>query len=124
MSKKKDVEAGVVVANLKMSDRFALLGLLPQQAGYGTLKLVQGIQEQLMPEVGEFEELPGYAVHENGNTSWDAKKEKARSFNFGGFALKLVVEKLQALDKEEKLTLSHVPLWQKFVEGEEAAPQE
>jgi hypothetical protein len=126
MGKQKKEEVGVLTTTLKMSDRFALLGLLPQQAAYGTLKLVTGIQDQLMPEAGEFEKLPGYTVHDNGNTSWDAKKEKGRRFSFSGFALKLIVEKLTALDKEEKLTLSHVPLWQKFVEGEEKVedPQE
>ena len=123
MSKKK--EDGILSVSLKMGDRFALLGLLPQQASYGTLKLVRGIQDDLMPEEGEFEGLPGYEAHANGNTTWDSKKEKGRKFSFSGFGLKLIVEKLTALDKEEKLTLSHVPLWQKFVEGEaDAAPQE
>lgn len=116
MGKQKDV--GVVSMSLKMSERLAVLGLLPQQATYGTLKLVKAMQDQLMPEEGEFEGLPEYKQHESGSITWDAKKEKGRRFSFSGLSLKLIVEKLQGLEKEEKLTLSHLPLWQKFVEGE------
>lgn len=117
MSSKKKEEVGVLTASLKMAERFTLLGLLPQQATYGTLKLVEGLRDRLMPDEGEFEKLPGYQVHENGNTTWNAKAEKPKRYSFGGFELKLVVEKLQGLDKEEKLTLSHLPLWERFIIG-------
>lgn len=95
--------------------------MLPAEASYSTMKLVKALQDKLLPAPGELEALPEYKHTSDGTVTWNVKDEEAKSFDFGGFEAKLIIEKLQTMDKEAKLTQAHLPLWEKFVEpGEDA----
>ena len=57
----------------------------------------------------------------NGGLTWNEKKATDRNFSFSGFEVKLAVERLEKMEKDQKLTKAHIGLWDKFVGETDAA---
>ena len=105
---------GLVTMKLSMADRFALIGLLPTEAGIATIRLVEAMSKKLTPDETEQEAIELKPLP-NGGIVWNPEKATDRDVPFSGFEVKLIVERLQKTDKEKKLTKAHVALWDKFV---------
>lgn len=108
---------------LTVGERFALLGILPSEGNFATLKIVRRLRESLTLTEGEYKE---YGVKEintsNGNSlSWNSKKANIEvKLEFGDMAVELIRTKLKELDDKKKLDSNHYTIYEKFVETKEA----
>ncbi len=109
---------------LTLSERFALLGVLPQQGDFATLRIVRKLRESLSLNEQEYKE---FDVHSAGQTmadgmivpegriAWNAKGQEPREIPIGEKATDVIAEALKALDKAKALTEQHIDLYDKFV---------
>ena len=123
MTRRKSTEAksnGLVTIKLGVGDRFALIGLLPTESGIATMRIVEAMSKKLTPDTKEQEAI-GLSPLPNGGLTWNEEKARDRNFSFSGFEVKLVVERLEKLEKDEKITKGHLGIWDKFVGETDAA---
>ena len=100
---------------LGLLDRLVVMGLLPQESNFATLKIVTDLQLQLGPTDEEFKKA-GLAPAPNGGIiakDWDAVEEK--EFTFGEIAEGIIVDALKKMDKEKKLKREFMSVYEKFV---------
>ena len=115
----KKEEKGLVKLDLTVGHRFSLLELLPAKGGITTIRIVHELRQRLGIDAKEAldinlrEEALGKAMV----IKWD-NATKTRSFSFGGFEVKLIIEHLQKLQKDEVLEEKHLPLWDMFIPEE------
>ena len=111
---------GLVTIKLGVGDRFALIGILPTESGIATIRIVEAMSKKLTPDEKEQEAI-GLSPLPNGGLTWNIEKAKDRNISFSGFEVKLIVERLEKMDKDKKLTKAHVEIWDKFVGETDAA---
>lgn len=100
-------------ANLTLSDRFAILGILPAEGNFATLKILRKLREQL--SLTE-EEIKGQKVIQQGDQiTWD-NGEKTTEMEFGEFAESMIKDALTKLDKNCKLEDKHFKVYEQFME--------
>ena len=100
---------------LTLFERFVVMTLLPVEGSYRTLKIVRELQMELAPTeeeiaLAELQDLPGGGTDAK---NWEAVDPK--EIVFGDVAKNLIVDALNKLDKEEKLTQQHITLFEKFI---------
>jgi len=99
---------------LNLGERFALLGILPAEGNFATLKLVRGLREKLSLTEEEFKT---HNVQQLGDQIRWSDPDKMKEIEFGEFAEDLIVKRLKELDKAGKLEDRHFTVYEKFVEG-------
>jgi hypothetical protein len=111
------VEKDSIMADFKVTlsvaDRLTLLGVLPEEGNLGTIRLLRGLQEKVGFSADELSEIR--FVTEGRRTSWQPFPD--RELEFHGMEVKMIVDRLEALNKSDKLTLQHLPLCEKFLES-------
>jgi len=100
---------------LKVLDRVTLLGILPEQGDYLTLKIVRKLREALSFDEAELALLK--IVQEGNQMKWDAEADEGKDIEIGEKATDVVVGCLKKLNDEKKLTQQHYSLYEKFVES-------
>lgn len=101
-------------ANLTISDRFAILGILPTEGNFATLKIVRKLRETLsLSEV----EMKEYRVKQIGDQITWMNGEKTAEIEFGDFDTEMIRSALKKLNEEEKLEERHYAIYEQFVEG-------
>ena len=103
---------------LSIAERVALLGVLPAEGNFVTLKIVRQLRESL--SFSE-EELKGWGIKLDGSRmTWNEEGVKSgeRDISIGERATDLIVDGLKKLDETKKLTEQHFTLYEKFVDGE------
>jgi len=107
---------------LNLFERLIVMGLLPQKGSFATLKIVTELNMELGATDEEYVQA-GLEAQADGSVQakhgWLAVPEK--EFVFKEAALKLIRDALQKLNDEEKLTMEHFRVYQKFMltkEGE------
>lgn len=105
-----------MVIDLKISERVALWKLLPAEGNIVTVKAVRCFREaiSLAPDIDE-----GGVVKDGDDLKWAA--DYTKPFDVSGVICKIVIEALQALESQSKITESLIGLWDKFVEMQEPA---
>jgi len=101
---------------LAVFERLVLLNILPKEGNFLTLKIVRKLRENLSFNEEEIKALNIKVDPEKGNATWDASKDPNKEVEIGREANKVIVEALEKLDKDEKLTQEHFTLFEKFVE--------
>lgn len=106
----------MVKKKLNVPERLLLMGVLPQEGNFVTLKTIR----DTMDNVGfKEEEIKLYDIKtENQLTKWNPKGLDLKEFEFGEKSTDLIVGALEKLDKENKLTQQHFSLFEKFVKGD------
>ena len=100
---------------LGLLDRLVVMGLLPQESNFATLKIVTDLQLQLGPTEEEFKKA-GLSAAPNGGViakDWNAVEEK--EFTFGEIAEGIIVDALKKMDKEKKLKREFMSVYEKFI---------
>lgn len=101
---------------LNLFERLVVMGLLPQTGNFATLKIVTelnmmlGATDEEYITAGLMPTDEGGVVAEHG---WLVVPEK--EFVFKEAALKIIRAALQKLDEEEKLTMEHFRVYEKFM---------
>ena len=105
---------------LNLFERLVVMGLLPQTGNFATLKIVTeanmmlGASDEESVIAGLIPKADGSVIAEYG---WLAVPEK--EFIFKETLLGLIKNALQKLNDEEKLTMEHYRVYQKFMLVEE-----
>ncbi len=99
--------------DLTIMDRVLLLNILPAEGSITTLRIVRQLREDLSFSEKDHEDFK--LVVEDGQIKWDPALATTKSIEFGKKAEKLVVEALQKLSRDNKLTLQYVDLYSKFI---------
>ncbi len=100
---------------LNLGERFTVLGLLPKENNFVTLGVVRELQKVLAPTEAEFKEFE--LTQEGDKFHWNQKGIEERSIKIGEKAKDIIIEALEELDKQKKLTFQTVSLYEKFVKG-------
>ena len=101
---------------LTVFERLILLNILPKEGNFVTLKIVRKLREDLSFNEKEIKELD-LKVDDKGNATWNPAKDKGKEIEIGGQANKIIVEALEKLNKDNKLTESHLSVYEKFIEN-------
>jgi hypothetical protein len=99
-------------ANLTIADRFAILGILPAEGSFATLKLVRKLREQLSLTEAE---MKGYNVKQIGDQITWTKGDTTTEMEFGDFDTEMIQKALKKLNEEEKLEERHYAIYEQFV---------
>lgn len=100
---------------LSVSDRIGLLGLLPSEGDFKTLKYIRKFRESLAFSEEEQKDLKFETKTDR--VTWKENPE-ARSFDIPKVVVELIVTKLKELDMAKKLHDSHFVLYETFVEAD------
>jgi fructosamine-3-kinase len=100
---------------LNLSERLTILGILPKEGSFVTLQIIRDLQKNLSPTEEEFKEFE--IKQDAQKIGWNAKGAIEKEIKLGEKAQDIVVEVLKELDKNKKLSLQHVSLWEKFVKN-------
>jgi len=108
---------------LIVGERFALLGILPNEGNFATLKVVRKLREDLSlteEEIKHFDVKQIPTSSGNVSLTWNSEKAtEEKDFEFGEFSVELIKAKLKKLEEDKKLTNEHFSIYEKFVEDKE-----
>jgi len=102
---------------LNLQERFVLLQVLPKEGNFMTLKIVRDLQDSLSPSEEELKEC-GVTQKEE-QITWNEKGREEKEIKIGEKATDIIVEALDKLDKENKLSTQHMTLYEKFIENKD-----
>lgn len=102
---------------LNILERFKILQILPQEGNFATLNIVRDLQTSLSPTEEEFKDFEIKQVGDQ--TSWNEKAIVFKEIKIGEKATDIIVEALEKLDKENKLTAQHISVYEKFVKNKD-----
>lgn len=111
--------------NLNLGERFALLGVLPKEGNFATLKVVRKLKESLSlteEEMKYFEVKQVTTKSGDTQITWNPKKAlEGKDIEFGDFAEDMIGAKLKQMEIEKILEDKHFSLYEKFIEKKEEA---
>ena len=106
---------------LKIAERFALLGVLPQQGNVITLRIIRELQSRL--SLTE-EEIKHYNITNHVNPDGSARinwnpelSEEETDIPIGEAVTGVIKGELMRLNSHNQLHVTMLPLYEKFVEG-------
>lgn len=100
--------------NLNVYERLILLNILPAEGDITTLRIVRDLRADL--SFSEVEHAALSFQREGTAIKWNSAADKAVEIPIGPRGHTLIADRLAALSKEGKLTLEHLPLYERFVE--------
>ena len=103
-------------ANMKLSvgGRLILLGVIPQQGDFTTLKIVRNMRDDLSFSEEEHKKLE---FRQEGEMTYWKEGLEDKEINFGEKATDIIVDAFKKLNDQKKLRIEHMELYEKFVEG-------
>jgi hypothetical protein len=102
---------------LNVKERFIVLGMLPKEANFMTLKLMRTLKEELSFSEEELKVLQ--FKQESDRLFWDQSIVVMKDVKIGDFMLELLRKEFKKLDSENKLTEDHFSLFEKVVGANE-----
>lgn len=100
---------------LTVLERITVLGVLPQEANFVTLQVVNKLKEALSFSEGEIKDLELTENPETNGITWKQEADKSKDVEIGEKATDIIVEALEKLDKDKKLTAQFMTVYEKFV---------
>jgi len=102
---------------LNLMERLMAVQILPKEGSFVTLKITRDLQGVLAPSEAEYKEFE--VVQDGEQTKWNEKGREEREVVIGEKATDILVEALKNLDKDKKLTLQFMSLYEKFVNNKQ-----
>jgi len=101
---------------LSVLERINLLGILPQESNYITMKILGELKTVLSFSEKELKDFNVVQKEIDGKVRifWDSKKEKLKEIPIGEQANIIIQNSLKKLDKEGKISEGVFPLFEKF----------
>ena len=105
---------------LKISDRVALMTILPEKGNFVTLKIVTALRELLGFNADEIEACK--IVQTPTNIKWDTKADAASEKDIDILPVQMAVicDALRALDGTRNLMAVHLAVYEKFMGNKKA----
>ena len=105
---------------LSIMERLVLMGVLPTEGNFVTLRIVRDLQKELSFSEDELKRYKITQTSDN-KVTWDEKAAAdKKDVQIGERAEDIIVNALEDLDKKQKLTPSHLDLYEKFVKKDKA----
>lgn len=104
---------------LGIVERIQLLNLLPAEGNVITLRIVNELRADLSFSEREVKASNIQTDAENGRVTWDDTANLLKDVKIGDTARGLIKEALKKLDDEKKLNLAVLPVYERFMEGNE-----
>jgi len=98
---------------LNVLERLMLLGILPKENNFATLKIVRTLTSNLGFDEKETTEFD--IKQEGDKVIWNQKGSEEREIEIGEKATDIIVESLKKLDEEKKLNEQLFSVYEKFV---------
>ena len=102
---------------LSIKERINLLSIIPKEGNIVTLKVLRKLQEDLGFSEEEIKEYK--IVSEVGRVTWGAENGYMKDVEIGEKANDVIVLALSERNKQNKLSLDHIDLYEKFIEKAE-----
>jgi len=105
---------------LTVPERFILLGILPPEGNFVTLRVVRDLYKNLSFKEEEIKDYKIKIGMDNGvsTANWDQKKGSVeKEIEIGEMATQIIVDQLKKLDTEKKLKPTMFTVYEKFVEN-------
>ena len=99
---------------LSVNDRLILLGIIPMQGDFTTLKIIRNMREELSFSEEEHKKLQ--FRQEETMMYWEEGLED-KEINFGQKATDIIIDAFKKLNEQKKLRIEHMELYEKFVGG-------
>lgn len=117
---------------LNVNERLVLLGILPKEGNFLTIKIVRQLREAVSFTEEEHKVLGFRNAGEKyineagvevtvpaGSIGWNPNAPQTKEIEFGIKATEIIKEALEELNKTKKLGEIHFSLYEKFVEAKE-----
>ena len=98
---------------LNVMERVTLLGILPKESNFATLRIVSELQKVL--GLSEEDHKNFGITQEGNNINWNDKGKEEIEIKIGEKATDIIREELERLNKEKKITLQLYSVFKKFV---------
>jgi len=100
---------------LSIEERLHATMILPREGDITTIKIVRELREALSFSEDEHELFDMTFDQTEGKVEWNKEKAIPVDIPLGPKAMSLIVQALEKLDKEGKLSEPHISLWDKFI---------
>jgi hypothetical protein len=98
---------------LTILERILLLDILPKEANYVTLKIINDLKAEL--SFSE-KELKDFEIKESeGRVVWASKKAELKKIEFGERTKEIICDTLKRLDESGKINNENITLYEKFI---------
>lgn len=104
---------------LNVGERIVLMQLLPKEGNFATLRLLRDMNAKIGLSADELTEFE--VVQEGINTKWNQKGLNLVPIDFKNKEIEIITKGLNALDKDNKLDLNQLTLFEKFVSDEDTS---
>lgn len=98
-----------------VKERLVLMGLLPKESNFVTLKLTKNLMEELSFSEEEHRTLK--FNQEGTQLKWDTTAKVVKDVHIGDMMMEIIVKELKEMDKSNKLTPDHFSLFEKLIEN-------
>jgi hypothetical protein len=99
---------------LTMQERFTIMSVLPQEGNLATVRILRDLASALAPSEADHSRL-GLHVTDN-RYQWNVEADLPQEVAVGLRAYQLIRDAFESLDKGGRLTLGHLPVYERFVE--------
>jgi len=99
---------------LSVGDRLILLGVIPQQGDFTTLKIVRNMRDELSFSEEEHKILK---IRQEGEMMFWEEGLEDKEINFGEKATDIIVDAFKKLNDQKKLRIEQMELYERFVGG-------
>ena len=106
---------------LDVRERLTLLGIMPQEGNFITLKVLRKLKDNLSFSEEEIKKYNFKQVDQH--VTWEQDTEP-KAIEIGTQAKIIIQDALKKLDEEKKLTEAHLTLYEKFVDKGKNAKEE
>jgi hypothetical protein len=99
---------------LNIPDRLLLLGVIPKQGNFLTLKIVKDLIDKISFSSKELEEYQ--LTEKNGQVNWKTDKtDYEKDIELSGSEKAVIIDALKNLDGKKELTLDMLRIYDKFL---------
>jgi len=99
---------------MKVGERYAVIGILPQEGKFQDLKNIREVRELLSLTEAE-KEAVGWTEMANGAAQWNDSKDEGESLVFVDGHLTIIKKAFKERESQSKLHMGLIDLYEKFV---------
>ena len=88
--------------------------VLPGEGNVFSLRIVRDLQRDLGLSEAELKKIK-LKNTDNGGVTWDETKDRGKEVAIGDRARKIIKDAFSELNKQKKLKLDHLTVWEKFL---------
>jgi hypothetical protein len=98
---------------LGVGERLMVLGVLPKEGNFVTLKVIRNLIDKLGLTTEEIEKFE--VIQEGGQVTWKQEGNLPIDFDFDNVEVDIIKHELKKMDSENRLKVELLPVYEKFV---------